>query len=80
MDEFSIPIDADKFRKTNSPWNDLLLNDPWSVGYVSMLIELQTFHNKEEWKQFILYTSSYEVESYSMCKIANMLEQDGHEV
>ena len=32
MDEFILPIDRTKFSSTNSAWNDLMLNDPWSVG------------------------------------------------
>lgn len=52
MNEFALQIDETKFRKTNAPWNELCLNDPWSVGYVSTLIESQAFLNKEEWEQF----------------------------
>lgn len=52
MNEFTLQIDEAKFRRTNGPWNDLYLNDPWSVGYVSTLIETRTFLNKEEWEQF----------------------------
>lgn len=52
MDEFVLPIDVNKFRSTNAMWNHLMLNDPWSVGYVSTLIELKEWVNKEEWEQF----------------------------
>ena len=52
MDEFILPIDANKFRSTNGKWNELHLNDPWSVGYVSTLIELQEWQSKEEWERF----------------------------
>jgi len=52
MDEFILPIDRTKFSSTNSAWNDLMLNDPWSVGYVSTLIELHPWKNKEEWENF----------------------------
>ena len=52
MDEFLLQIDEIKFRKTNGPWNELCLNDPWSVGYVSTLIETQIFSTKEKWEQF----------------------------
>lgn len=52
MNEFTLQIDEAKFRRTNGPWNDLYLNDPWSVGYVSTLIETHIFLNKEEWEQF----------------------------
>lgn len=52
MDEFTNILDTSKFASTNGPWNDLMLNDPWSVGYVTTLIELQQFANKEEWENF----------------------------
>ncbi len=67
MDEFQVPIDINKFRKTNNPWNELMLNDPWSVGYVSQLIELKTFNNKEEWEKFY-----YEMGAYRQKKIAEL--------
>jgi hypothetical protein len=60
--EFSLQIDEAKFRRTNGPWNDLCLNDPWSVGYVSTLIETRIFLYKEEWEQFY-YDSGKERES-----------------
>lgn len=50
MDEFILSIDKDKFRSTNAMWNKLMLNDPWSVGYVSTLIETANWKNKEEWE------------------------------
>jgi MjaI restriction endonuclease len=50
--EFINVIHPDKFRATNAAWNNLLLNDPWSVGYVSTLIETQHFLSKEAWEQF----------------------------
>lgn len=52
MEEFKLPIDEAKFRSTNGMWNRLMLNDPWSVGYVSTLIELQEWESKEQWEQF----------------------------
>ena len=52
MQEFVLSIDPNKFRSTNSSWNDLMLNAPWSVGYVTTLIELVTFTQKEEWENF----------------------------
>lgn len=51
MDEFVLTIDKDKFRSTNAKWNKLMLNDPWSVGYVSTLIETANWKNKEEWEE-----------------------------
>jgi len=29
-----------------------MLNDPWSVGYVTTLIELVPFLKKEDWEKF----------------------------
>ncbi len=52
MCEFINSLDAEKFRLTNSKWNDLRLNDPWSVGYVSTLIESVSFSSKEDWENF----------------------------
>ena len=52
MDEFVLPIEAAKFRSTNATWNNLMLNDPWSVGYVTTLIELVPFAKKEDWEQY----------------------------
>lgn len=52
MDEFVLGIDRDKFSSTNGMWNKLMLNDPWSVGYVSTLIELQSWESKEDWESF----------------------------
>ena len=59
MDEFKNIIDANKFRSTNALWNQLALNDPWSVGYVSNLIESKNFNYKEEWEEFY-YSSGKE--------------------
>lgn len=50
--EFINTVNEDKFRATNAHWNNLCLNDPWSVGYVSSLIETQTFASKEAWEQY----------------------------
>lgn len=52
MEEFVLTIDKEKFRSTNAAWNNLMLNDPWSVGYVSQLIETKEWSSKEEWEQF----------------------------
>jgi hypothetical protein len=59
MDEFTKNIDDNKFRSTNGLWNDLRLNDPWSVGYVTNLIQQQEFSSKEEWEIFY-YNSGVE--------------------
>lgn len=60
--EFALPIDADKFRSTDSAWEDLRLGDPWSVGNVATLVELKTFAAKEEWEAFY-YRSGEERET-----------------
>ena len=67
MNEFQIPIDAIKFKKTNYPWNQLMLNHPWSVGYVSQLIELKAFKGKDEWENFY-----YEMGAYRSKKISKL--------
>lgn len=45
-------MDPQKFKATNASWNNLCLNAPWSVGYVSSLIELESFDSKEAWENF----------------------------
>lgn len=50
--EYTLSIDPQKFQSTNAPWNKLMLNDPWSVGYVTTLIELINFEKKEDWENF----------------------------
>jgi len=52
MDEFPNSVPAVLFRATNGPWNDLRLNAPWSVGYVTTLIETRAFAGKEDWEVF----------------------------
>lgn len=52
--ENRLPISL--FRSTNAVWNELKLNAPWSVGYVSKLIESKSFDNKEDWEQFYYET------------------------
>lgn len=71
MDEFLLKIDNDKFRSTNAKWNDLMLNDPWSVGYVSTLIEAANWKNKEEWEE--AYYKSGEVRNAYIEKNAENL-------
>lgn len=51
-DTFTLNIDLNKFRSTNAMWNSLRLNDPWSVGYVSSLIEIYNWESKEQWENF----------------------------
>ena len=52
MKPFQNTLDKKKFRATNAPWNELTLNSPWSVGYVSSLIESESFKSKEDWEAF----------------------------
>jgi hypothetical protein len=49
---FENKVDALKFKSTNYLWNRLRLNHPWTVGYVSSLIESKPFSTKEEWKEY----------------------------
>jgi hypothetical protein len=65
--EFINTVDLDKFRATNAHWNNLLLNDPWSVGYVSTLIEMQNFSSKEAWEQFYYDSGALRNEQISKC-------------
>lgn len=60
---FILTIDNEKFRQTNATWNELMLNDPWSVGYVTNLIEQVHFDKKEEWENFY-YASGYQREKF----------------
>lgn len=52
IEPFVLDVDLYKFRSTNDMWNRLMLNDPWSVGYVSTLIELENWSCKEDWEAF----------------------------
>jgi hypothetical protein len=52
MKEFMLNMDSHRFRVTNASWNKLGLNDPWSIGYVTTLIESKPFLFKEEWECF----------------------------
>ena len=52
MDLFQNLIDLNKFKSTNAIWNELKLNSPWSVGYVTNLIESSIFSSKEEWRDY----------------------------
>ncbi|GHT57138.1 hypothetical protein FACS18945_0680 [Bacteroidia bacterium] len=52
MEEFVNTLDTARFESTNGLWNELMLNNPWSVGYVSTLIETREFQNKEDWESY----------------------------
>ena len=48
-------------------WNELGLNAPWSVGYVSDLIESRPFANKEAWRDY--YYASGEKRNEGLVKL-----------
>ena len=52
MDEFVNKLDTGKFESTNGIWNQLMLNDPWSVGYVTTLVESRIYKSKEDWEEY----------------------------
>ncbi len=52
MDEFVNSLNTNIFESTNALWNNLMLNDPWSVSYVTTLIELEHFKRKEDWEAY----------------------------
>lgn len=56
MEEFTLGLNKATFSSTNAAWNNLMLNDPWSVGYVTTLIELREFKNREEWESYYYET------------------------
>ena len=66
-DLFENKLDRQIFESTNALWNELRLNDPWSVGYVSTLISDKNFTNKEEWEKF--YYRSGEKRNRSLSEI-----------
>lgn len=75
MEEFKLSIDVGKFRSTNAAWNNLMLNDPWSVGYVSQLIETKEWSSKEEWEQFY-YDSGEERQTLIPSAFQDILNND----
>lgn len=72
MDEFINRLNIALFESTNGLWNDLMLNDPWSVGYVTTLIEMKTFDNKEDWESF--YYESGEERDNKISKLSIELQ------
>jgi hypothetical protein len=64
--EFINTVHPDKFRATNAHWNNLCLNDPWSIGYVSTLIETQNFMSKEDWEQYYYESGALRNEQISI--------------
>lgn len=71
MDKFINHLNKSKFNRTNSPWNELMLNDPWSVGYVSSLIESRSFRNKEEWESFYYDSGNDRLKKMSTFSLKN---------
>ncbi len=71
MGEFPNPVPPALFRATNGPWNELRLNAPWSVGYVTTLIETRAFDSKEDWESFY-----YESGAERLRLFANLPETD----
>lgn len=78
MRKFVNTLDHARFESTNALWNRLMLNDPWSVGYVTTLIESRIFENKEAWEEF--YYASGEERDKKMSalppEISKMLNYD----
>lgn len=56
---FNLNIDKHLFRSTNNIWNALKLNDPWSVGYVTSLIDNPSITDESSWEAFY-YNSGME--------------------
>ncbi len=56
MDAFENPLVKSRFESTNAAWNNLRLNDPWSVGYVSSLVVYRDFRRKEDWEEFYYHS------------------------
>lgn len=68
MDEFANSLNIGRFERTNGLWNNLMLNDPWSVGYVTTLVEIKEFHNKADWEDY--YYSSGEAREAELSKLS----------
>lgn len=58
MELFINHVPTKKFTATNEIWNNLRLNAPWSVGYVSYLINVKTFTKKQHWEEFYYQTGN----------------------
>jgi len=69
LDEFINRLDQQKFKATNAYWNSLSLNAPWSVGYVSTLIELKSFDNKEAWEEYYYQSGKIRNDIIAKCSI-----------
>lgn len=73
MNEFTNLLAIGRFERTNGLWNALLLNDPWSVGYVTTLIEAKEFLAKEEWEDY--YYRSGEIREAELSKLSLPLQE-----
>ena len=73
MNGFTNSLNIARFESTNGLWNDLMLNDPWSVGYVTTLIEMETFNSKEEWEAY--YYNSGEKRNLKISELSNDLKE-----
>jgi len=78
MEEFKNKLPRDLFESTNYKWNELMLNHPWSVGYVTTLIELKSFSKKKEWEQFYYKAGEYRDSEISKldAKMQNLLNDE----
>lgn len=72
MDEFTNSLNVGRFESVNGLWNDLRLNDPWSVGYTTTLVETQEFPDKESWESF--YYSSGEARAIEVSKLSQQVQ------
>ncbi len=72
MDLFENPVDSKKFRSTNSLWNELKLNAPWSVGRTMQLVKHKHFSSKEEWETY--YYESGEKRNQLILKLPDEIQ------
>jgi hypothetical protein len=72
--EFELKISPEKFRFTNSIWNELKLNSPQSVGYVAALIESKDFKDKEEWEEFYYNSGENRINILKNLSIGNNVD------
>ncbi|TVQ14146.1 MAG: hypothetical protein EA361_08085 [Bacteroidetes bacterium] len=75
MEMFKNILDRRRFKTINCLWNELMLNDSWSIGYVESLIDSRLFERKEEWEEF--YYDSGEDRNH---KIANLVPHLSHKL
>lgn len=75
MEIFKNPIEIKRFNSTNYLWNNLHLNIPWSVGYVTYLIAESEFDSKEEWENYYYESGAKRIEKLNCLEpeVQNML-------